>query len=225
MARADVVKVSADDLAYLDPGAAPRRRGAGARSTRPVGRPADRRRPRRSSSSPRPAPSRSRSRRSPVVDTVGAGDAFGGGFLARWIERGLGRADLADARRASATRSPSPSRSRPHLPARRGRPAAPRRARLATVDLSDVARLRRMPTAIRRLVPVAFAAPRCSPRWRPGAAAASRDLPEPEPRQPRRRRPGDPGPPPRARRRRSRSTGSSGTTTEDAVKASRPPAA
>jgi fructokinase len=32
-----------------------------------------------------------------VVDTVGAGDAFGGGFLARWIERGLGREVLADA--------------------------------------------------------------------------------------------------------------------------------
>ena len=31
-----------------------------------------------------------------VVDTVGAGDAFGGGFLARWIERGLGREGLAD---------------------------------------------------------------------------------------------------------------------------------
>ena len=32
-----------------------------------------------------------------TVDTVGSGDAFGGAFLARWIERGLGRADLADA--------------------------------------------------------------------------------------------------------------------------------
>ena len=32
-----------------------------------------------------------------IVDTVGAGDAFGGGFLARWIERGSGRGDLADA--------------------------------------------------------------------------------------------------------------------------------
>ncbi len=31
-----------------------------------------------------------------VVDTVGAGDAFGGAFLARWVERGLGRRDLAD---------------------------------------------------------------------------------------------------------------------------------
>jgi fructokinase len=29
-----------------------------------------------------------------VVDTVGAGDAFGGGFLAFWLARGLTRADL-----------------------------------------------------------------------------------------------------------------------------------
>ena len=33
----------------------------------------------------------------PIVDTVGAGDAFGGAFLAHWSERGLGRAGLADA--------------------------------------------------------------------------------------------------------------------------------
>ena len=32
-----------------------------------------------------------------VMDTIGAGDAFGGGFLAWWNARGLGRADLADA--------------------------------------------------------------------------------------------------------------------------------
>ena len=31
------------------------------------------------------------------MDTVGSGDAFGGAFLARWIERGRGRAELADA--------------------------------------------------------------------------------------------------------------------------------
>jgi fructokinase len=31
-----------------------------------------------------------------VVDTVGAGDAFGGAFLAWWLEQGLGRAELAD---------------------------------------------------------------------------------------------------------------------------------
>ena len=34
-----------------------------------------------------------------VVDTVGAGDAFGGAFLARWLEQGLGRAELADVER------------------------------------------------------------------------------------------------------------------------------
>jgi len=34
-----------------------------------------------------------------VVDTVGAGDAFGGGFLAWWAERGLGREQLADRER------------------------------------------------------------------------------------------------------------------------------
>jgi fructokinase len=31
-----------------------------------------------------------------VVDTIGAGDAFGGGWLAAWIAGGLGRADLGD---------------------------------------------------------------------------------------------------------------------------------
>ena len=30
-----------------------------------------------------------------VVDTVGAGDAFGGAFLARWLEQGYGRGELA----------------------------------------------------------------------------------------------------------------------------------
>ena len=32
-----------------------------------------------------------------VVDTVGAGDAFGGAFLMRWLEQGLGRHELGDA--------------------------------------------------------------------------------------------------------------------------------
>jgi fructokinase len=36
-----------------------------------------------------------------VADTIGAGDAFGGGFLAWWTEHGLGRADL---RRADQVR-------------------------------------------------------------------------------------------------------------------------
>jgi fructokinase len=40
-----------------------------------------------------------------VVDTIGAGDAFSGGWLAWWSERGLGRDDLANARAvAEATR-------------------------------------------------------------------------------------------------------------------------
>jgi fructokinase len=34
--------------------------------------------------------------RAKVVDTIGAGDAFGGGFLAYWSERGLGREALTD---------------------------------------------------------------------------------------------------------------------------------
>lgn len=32
----------------------------------------------------------------PVVDTVGAGDSFSGGFLAEWLHRGLTRADVRD---------------------------------------------------------------------------------------------------------------------------------
>ena len=34
--------------------------------------------------------------RVPVVDTVGAGDSFSGGFIAWWLRNGLGRAALAD---------------------------------------------------------------------------------------------------------------------------------
>lgn len=36
-----------------------------------------------------------------VVDTVGAGDSFSGGFLAYWIHEGLGRSDLADGDRVT----------------------------------------------------------------------------------------------------------------------------
>ena len=96
IARADVVKVSVDDLAYLDPGAATvdaardiARRGPqvvlltdGGRAVVVVAG---------DGTFEVPVP------QVPVVDSVGAGDAFGGGFLARWIERGLGRTDLADA--------------------------------------------------------------------------------------------------------------------------------
>lgn len=95
LARADVVKVSADDLAYMSPEIAvsDAARGLladgpavilltdGARSVRVIGGGYE---------FELPVPQVA------VVDTVGSGDAFGGAFLARWIERGRGTAELAD---------------------------------------------------------------------------------------------------------------------------------
>jgi fructokinase len=95
VARADLVKVSDDDLAWLDPGTEPvaaaralldrgprvvllTRGAAGVAVVTAAGEaevpalPVD------------------------VVDTIGAGDAFGGGFLAWWSRAGLGTADLGD---------------------------------------------------------------------------------------------------------------------------------
>ena len=94
LSAAHVAKVSADDLAWLHPGVEPvdaaravlelgpavvllTRGGDGATSSAPT---AARRCPRRAVD---------------VVDTIGAGDAFGAGFLAWWDEHGLGAADLA----------------------------------------------------------------------------------------------------------------------------------
>lgn len=95
LASADVVKVSEEDLAWLDPAATP---AAAARALLELG-------PRVAlvtrgadgvlvvagrEDVPVPAPAVH------VVDTIGAGDAFGGGFLAWWRARGLGRDALAD---------------------------------------------------------------------------------------------------------------------------------
>ena len=102
LARADVVKVSADDLAYLAPDMAARDAARSLLGTDPA---------------PGGGPSAVLLTDGPrdvvvltrdgvlelpvpavrVVDSVGAGDAFGGAFLARWVERGWGRAELADA--------------------------------------------------------------------------------------------------------------------------------
>jgi fructokinase len=93
--RADVVKVSGDDLAYLSPGesrdpATTNLIGQGARVVLATdgGGPVLVRTPAGSLDLPVPA--------TPVVDTVGSGDAFGGGFLAWWIRHGLGRDELGD---------------------------------------------------------------------------------------------------------------------------------
>ena len=104
--RADVVKVSTDDLAILRPDQPPAEaaealltRGPavvlwtdGAGPVRILTR-------RPTASVPTPAVT--------VADSVGAGDAFGGGFLAAWIGAGHGRAELhapdADAALVAAT--------------------------------------------------------------------------------------------------------------------------
>ena len=95
-ARADVIKVSVDDLRYLaadgdvETGLAGLLAAGGgplvlvtdgAASVEIVTR-SDRRR--------LPVPSVA------VIDSVGAGDAFGGGFLAAWLDTGRGRDDLHD---------------------------------------------------------------------------------------------------------------------------------
>jgi fructokinase len=93
--RADVVKASAEDLEFLAPGHPHAEtvesivRGGtrlvlltrGADEVQVVTR---------RGTFERPVP------RVPVVDTIGAGDAFGGSFIARWSQLGLGRDDLDD---------------------------------------------------------------------------------------------------------------------------------
>jgi fructokinase len=89
-----LVKVSEEDLAWLDPG---RSRQAAARALLEYGPTAV-----LLTRGPDGATVITAGEDTPiapvpteVVDTIGAGDAFGGGFLAWWISHGLGRAELA----------------------------------------------------------------------------------------------------------------------------------
>jgi fructokinase len=94
LAHAHVVKVSEEDLEYLQPGVsvvegvrALLEHGptVGLLTRGPNGAVVIT----RTAEVAVPAP------RAKVVDTIGAGDAFGGGFLGWWSERGLGRDELA----------------------------------------------------------------------------------------------------------------------------------
>jgi fructokinase len=91
--RADVVKVSVEDLAYLSPGVPTRAAAVALLEQGPALVLV--------TDGPRAAraflPGRKIAVDVPevkVVDTIGAGDAFGGAFLAWWIGNDLGRADL-----------------------------------------------------------------------------------------------------------------------------------
>jgi fructokinase len=94
-ARADVIKVSVDDLRFLDPDGDAETAlavllGVGTAIVLLTDGPAAVEIVRRVWRQRLPVP------RVDVVDSVGAGDAFGGGFLATWVRDGHGVSDLAD---------------------------------------------------------------------------------------------------------------------------------
>jgi fructokinase len=96
VARADIVKASADDMAYLMPDA-PVSRAAGTLLDQGAALVIV-------TDGPRPASAFLPSGREirvqapvvDVVDTIGAGDTFGAAFLARWLGPGMTRVDPAD---------------------------------------------------------------------------------------------------------------------------------
>jgi fructokinase len=93
--RADVIKASVEDLGFLVPRAGPEQAArslleAGAGCVLVTHGPDPVRAFAAAYELAEPVPPVA------VADTVGAGDAFGGGFLAWWVEHGLGRDRLAD---------------------------------------------------------------------------------------------------------------------------------
>ena len=93
LAGADVVKVSDDDLAWISPGKPPEE---AARALLDAG-PAVVLLTRGAEGAVAITRAESAAVAAPavdVVDTIGAGDAFSGGWLGYWSENGLGRADL-----------------------------------------------------------------------------------------------------------------------------------
>jgi fructokinase len=93
LANADVVKVSEEDLVWLDPGSS---RTAAARGLLDRGPRAVllTRGPDGATVITAGGETAIAAEPAEVVDTIGAGDAFGGGFLAWWVSHGLGREDL-----------------------------------------------------------------------------------------------------------------------------------
>ena len=95
LARVDVLKASVDDLCFFRPGEEPIETAAGIVEDGPSvvlltdGPQPVRIMTARGSQTVEPP-------RVEVADSIGAGDAFGGGFLAAWIGAGRGRPDLAD---------------------------------------------------------------------------------------------------------------------------------
>lgn len=95
-ARSDIVKVSDDDLAYLLPEVGPidaarRLLDVGARSVLVTAGSSTTSIVTAAGVVEVPVPAL----QSPVVDTIGAGDTFGGGLVAWWASAGLGRDDVA----------------------------------------------------------------------------------------------------------------------------------
>jgi fructokinase len=95
LVRADLIKVSEEDVAWLDPGRDPveatRALLAGGASAAVLTRGGDGAVAVTADAEVAvPAPP------ADVVDTIGAGDAFGGGFVAWWRRAGKAREDLAD---------------------------------------------------------------------------------------------------------------------------------